>query len=68
MDLIVCALFAVVVLVATILFGIAGALLAGILPSALDVDAILEVVIAVLVAALLIALLTGADRRRAATG
>jgi uncharacterized membrane protein YeaQ/YmgE (transglycosylase-associated protein family) len=53
---------------ATVLFGIAGALLGGILASALDVGWIIEFIIAVLVAAILIALFTGADRRRTATG
>ena len=48
----------------TVLFGIAGALLGGIIASALDVGSLIEFVIAVLVAAVLIAVF-GAERRGA---
>jgi len=50
----------------TILFGIAGALLGGIIANAIDVGSILEFVIAILVAAVLIAVF-GIERRGAPT-
>jgi uncharacterized membrane protein YeaQ/YmgE (transglycosylase-associated protein family) len=48
----------------TILFGIAGSLLGGIIARAFDVNALIEFIIAVLVAAILIAVFGGASRRQ----